>query len=131
MTSRGGPSGIRLLGLLAYLTLMSAMLLCESSPALGADLGKSPKQARVITASGVGRITEDNQYGRIMARRAALTDARRNLLIEAQKLLGTYDGKNKNVSGRVGPHSITSEKIEGAYYKVEISALMQDIVIYD
>jgi hypothetical protein len=64
-----------------------------------------------------------------MARRAALIDARRNLLAEAKRIAGG-SGKG-NISGHIGPHRIISEKIEGNMYKMEIAALLDDVKIYN
>jgi len=79
---------------------------------------------KIVTAAGVGKITENTQFGRMMARRAALTDARRNMLTEARKIKGGVGG---NVSGYVGSHSIISERIDGNLYKVEIEALLENL----
>lgn len=67
------------------------------------------------SATGKGRIKMDDAQGVMLARRAALTDARRNLLL-----------KQGYEVGRVGPHQIASEWREGNIYYVEVVAREND-----
>ncbi len=66
-------------------------------------------------ATGKGRIKTDDAQGILIARRAALTDARRNLLLSQG-----YE------VGRVGPHRVASEWREGDIYYVEVVARGND-----
>lgn len=73
----------------------------------------------VATAEGTGRIPEDTAQGRLLGRRAALTDARRNLLILRQKLLrGKFDARS--VSGKIAEVRIHSEKMDGGLYFLKV-----------
>jgi len=76
---------------------------------------------RGIVASGTGRVAEDTSQGRLLARRAALSDARRNLLA-LRKLYGRTDliASPSEVSGRTGSHGVRSERVEGGLYTVEV-----------
>jgi hypothetical protein len=87
--------------------------------------GERSGDKKIITAAGTGRIMENTKFGRMMARRAALSDARRNILLETRKINGGV-GKGE-VSGYVGPHSILSERTEGNIFRVEISAWLENI----
>ena len=77
------------------------------------------REQGLATADGVGRIPEDTAQGRLLARRAALTDARRNLLLLRQKLVdGKFDPRY--VSGRIAEVSIHSERVEGDLYFLKV-----------
>jgi hypothetical protein len=80
----------------------------------------------VVTAAGVGKISSKIAASRELARRAALTDARRNLLIEALRIRDGITGK-PSVSGHVGYHWIVSERREGYLYRVVLAARLVDI----
>jgi len=80
-------------------------------------------QGNIATAAGVGRITEDTAQGRLLGRRAALTDARRNLLILRQKLLREYGvpgSGTRRVSGRVAGVKVHSERIVDGLYFLQV-----------
>lgn len=84
-----------------------------------ANSGFLLREQGIATADGVGRIPEDTAQGRLLGRRAALTDARRNLLLLRQKLLdGTFDGRS--VSGKIAEVRIHSEKTDGALYYLKV-----------
>ena len=76
----------------------------------------------IATAAGVGRILEDTAQGRLLGRRGALTDARRNLLILRQKLLNdnNFNSKRNSVSGRIAGVVIHSEKIKNNLYFLQV-----------
>ncbi len=77
------------------------------------------REQGLATADGVGRIPEDTAQGRLLARRAALTDARRNLLLLRQRLVdGKFDPGS--VSGRIAEVSIHSERVEGDLYFLKV-----------
>jgi hypothetical protein len=80
----------------------------------------------VVTVAGVGKISSKSAVSRASARRVALTDARRNLLIEALRIREGITGK-PNVSGHVGYHWIVSERREGYLYRVVLAARLSDI----
>jgi hypothetical protein len=110
----------------------------------GADAGAGPPQALLsaaeaaenpdgayrgedmVTATGIGKIASQRAISRALARRAALSDARRNLLIEARRIREGVQGK-PNVSGYVGRHWIVSERREGFLYKVTLAARLSDL----
>ena len=76
-----------------------------------------PDENRAV-ASGVGLIKEDNAQEIFLARRAALLDARRNLLALRRKLL---DGSApRNLSGHVFAHKVFGERVEGNLYFLEV-----------
>ena len=107
------------------------------------ELVKTQDSGRVVfgdtaTASGVGRITEDTARGRLLGRRAALTDARRNLLILRQKLLREYGvpgSGTRRVSGRVAGVKVHSERIvDGLYFlqvDMPLDKLMEGVVEFE
>lgn len=73
---------------------------------------------------GVGRIVQSTAQGRLLARRAALTDARRGLLLLRQRILADSALRERAfwLAGRVPPVQILSEKIEGGLYFIEVEA---------
>jgi len=76
----------------------------------------------IATAAGVGRIPDDTAQGRLLGRRAALTDARRNLLILRQKLLNdtNFNSKRYKISGNIAGVVIHSEKIKNSLYFLQV-----------
>jgi hypothetical protein len=80
----------------------------------------------VVTATGIGKIASLRAASRMSARRAALSDARRNLLIEARRIREGIQGKS-NISGHVDHHWIVSERREGNLYKVTLAARLSDL----
>jgi hypothetical protein len=83
-----------------------------------------------VVASGVGRILENTGQGKLLARRAALTDARRNLLELRQKLLGdpVFKSGTRRVSGRVVAPNVYSERIEGDLYFLETDVPLDSLL---
>lgn len=73
---------------------------------------------------GVGRIVQDTAQGRLLARRAALTDARRGLLLLRRRILADSALRQRALwlAGRVPPVQILSERIEGGLYFIEVEA---------
>jgi hypothetical protein len=86
-----------------------------------------------VSTSGVGRIGEDTARGRALARRAALTDARRNLLELRQKLLGDpiFKFESRTVSGRIIAPDIRSERVEGDFYHIDIDVELEELLKTD
>ncbi len=83
--------------------------------------------SEIATAEGVGRIPEDTAQGRLLGRRAALTDARRNLLILRKRLVeGKFDPGS--VSGTIAEVSIHSEKMEGGLYFLEVDVPLKRLL---
>jgi hypothetical protein len=76
----------------------------------------------IATAAGVGRIPEDTAQGKLIGRRGALTDARRNLLILRQKLLNddSFSGKKYSISGKIAGVVIHSERIKNNLYFLQV-----------
>ena len=82
-------------------------------------------EQNIATAAGVGKIPDDTAQGKLLGRRAALTDARRNLLILRQKLLNDdrfseKDIKKFKVSGRIAGVVIHSERIKNNLYFLQV-----------
>jgi hypothetical protein len=86
----------------------------------------APAADDVVTATGIGKIASRSAVSRELARRAALTDARRNLLIEARKIRGGNQ-RDPNISGHVGYHWIVSERKDSAIYRVTLAARLADL----
>jgi hypothetical protein len=82
---------------------------------------KVSKSKKIVTAHGIGKIAAQNAVSRGKARRAALTDARRNLLLEAKRIR-TGDRSETGVSGYVKSHWIVAEKRDGSFYRVTLAA---------
>lgn len=76
-------------------------------------------EQNVATAEGIGRILDNTSQGKLLGRRAALTDARRNLLILRQELLGKKG--NYNVSGKISQVRVHSEHSDEKFYYLKVS----------
>jgi hypothetical protein len=82
-------------------------------------------EQNIATAAGVGRIPDDSAQGKLLGRRGALTDARRNLLILRQKLLNDdrfseKDIKRYKISGKIAGVVIHSERIKNNLYFLQV-----------
>ena len=85
------------------------------------------REQEIATAEGVGRIPEDTAQGRLLGRRAALIDARRNLLLLRQKLLeGKFDARS--VSGKIAEVRIHSEKTDGGLYFLKVDVPLNSLM---
>jgi len=86
-----------------------------------------------ISVTGVGRVMDDTAQGKLLGRRAAITDARRKLLIQRQQLLGdprfqTNHGTT-NVSGFLtGTQKINSEGVRNGIYFIEIEMRLSELL---
>jgi hypothetical protein len=87
-----------------------------------------------VVISGAGRIPDNTAQGKLLARRAALTDARRNLLALRHRLLKDPRFKSQSsvhsVSGRLsGPsQTIRSERVEGGLFFLELDMRLDDLL---
>ncbi len=83
-----------------------------------------------LTVTGRGRITQSDAQGKALARRAALTDARRNVLLLREKLLDNIASRQKlqRISGRVIAPKVHSERTEGSFYLLEIDAPLNGLL---
>ncbi|MDR3265879.1 MAG: hypothetical protein LBT15_07705 [Synergistaceae bacterium] len=99
----------------------------------GQDSARAYEADNRASASGLGRITEDSPQGRLLARRAALMDARRNLLVLRKKILEGPQSDVRSVSGRlVAPsQKIQSERVEGNLYRLEIEVRLDELLRTD
>lgn len=79
-------------------------------------------------SQGTGRIIRGRPNALILAKRAALTDARRGLLILRRELREGIHGINNSVSGYVPPVEILSETESGDLYIVEVRALLSELM---
>ena len=83
-------------------------------------------QTNTAYVRGVGRILQDDSQGLLLARRAALTDARRGLLLLRKEILSSENYKQNSrslrLSGHVPPLRLLSETISDELYFVEVEA---------
>ena len=80
-----------------------------------------------IVAAGIGRIEPNTAQGRLLARRAALADARRNLLTLRKDFGGeSAPSGSRSISGSIGRHGVSSESVEGNFYKLELEMSFED-----
>ncbi|MDR1472913.1 MAG: hypothetical protein LBS75_10370 [Synergistaceae bacterium] len=77
-----------------------------------------------IAATGNGEILNDTAQGRLLAKRAALTDARRNLLMLRHDAMNGEP--SRGASGRIGTHRVTSERAFGGTYEVEVEMSLDE-----
>ncbi len=100
----------------------------ESVPEAHANIRWSDGMA-VVT--GRGRIVGDDAQSRALARRAALTDARRNFLVLRERLVqgDSYAQRRRSVvSGIVRASEVHSERIEGSFYLLELDVSLNDLL---
>ena len=98
-----------------------AMPLAEPVPATTEDLLRMTEESLYADwqenrafVRGVGRVVQNTAQGRLLARRAALTDARRGLLSLRQRILADPElrGRALWLAGPVPPVRILTERIE-------------------
>ena len=79
---------------------------------------------------GVGRVVQSTAQGRLLARRAALTDARRGLLSLRQRILADPElrGRALWLAGPVPPVRILTERIEGGLYFIEVETALSRLL---
>ena len=92
---------------------------------------------------GVGRVVQDTAQGRLLARRAALTDARRGLLLLRghiledpalrelrQRILADPElrGRALWLAGPVPPVRVLSERIEDGLYFIEVETALSRLL---
>lgn len=79
---------------------------------------------------GVGRVVQNTAQGRLLARRAALTDARRGLLLLRGHILDDPALREQTLwlSGPVPPVRILSERIEGGLYFIEVETALSRLL---
>ena len=79
---------------------------------------------------GVGRIAQSTAQGRLLARRAALTDARRGLLLLRRRILADPElrGRALWLAGPVPPVRILTERIEGGLYFIEVETALSRLL---
>ena len=135
----------RWMGPAAFAAIGAVLLLCLifGAPASGAHsteelLRMTQESLRTDWATdrafvrGVGRIVQAGPSGRLLARRAALLDARRGLLLLREEALKgparAGVGKIRSVSGQVPPVRILSERSDGALYFVEVEAALSELL---
>ena len=79
-------------------------------------------------STGAGRIVDDMPNAVSLARRAALSDARRGLLILKRELKEGRPRTNDYVSGYVPPVKIISETNSEDIYIVEVEAVLSELM---
>ncbi|MDR1917003.1 MAG: hypothetical protein LBQ58_10565 [Synergistaceae bacterium] len=92
------------------------------------ELTKFSTTPNSIIAVGSGKITDSTTQGKLLAKRAALTDARRNLLILKQDIQRNkgFAGKTQSASGYIGAHRVKSEHVDGNIYKLEVEMSLDE-----
>ena len=133
------PAFLFFLSVLSVLPVTSCMALADqplSRPdardlrAMTRDSGRAYPKENIAVASGVGWIREDTAQERLLARRAALLDARRNLLALRRKLLAGSRAKPE-LSGHVTAHRIFGERIKGNLYFLEVEVPLDELLEAD
>ncbi len=85
-------------------------------------------EADTASVLGVGKILQDDSLGLMRARRAAITDAQRGLLILRRSILEKKPPRPGSVSGSVPPFQVLSEDIRDGIYFVKIQAVLSELV---
>ena len=132
-----------LLGTCLFLSraVLSNVISSKPDAGIGSNVEASIKEAEAktrtsgnqISVTGVGRVIEDTAQGKLLGRRAAITDARRKLLIQRQQLIGdprfqTNHGTT-NVSGFLtGTQRIKSEGVRNGIYFIEIEMRLSELL---
>ena len=84
--------------------------------------------ADVASVRGVGKITQNDTQGLIIARRAAINDARRGLLILRRGILEGKPLSPESVSGNVPALTILSEETGDGLYFVDIEVSLSELL---
>ena len=79
-------------------------------------------------STGTGRIIQGKPNAEALARRAALSDARRGLLILRRELKEGRPRRSDDVSGYIPPVKIISEEESGDIYIVEVEAALSELM---
>ena len=85
-------------------------------------------EADTASVRGVGKISQDDGQGLLNARRAAINDARRGLLILKRGLLEDKAMRPESISGNVPPIIILSEDIRDGLSFVDIEAALSELL---
>lgn len=88
-------------------------------------------EADTVLARGVGKIMQGDAMNLILARRAAITDAQRGLLILRRGIREGTPPSPESVSGYLPPFRILSEDIRDGLYFVEIEAVLSELMEED
>lgn len=139
--------GAVLLGTCLFLSRAVLSNVSESSPSVPEIMQSSARtrmtatEAKIdtygnrISVTGVGRVADDTAQGRLLGRRAAITDARRKLLIQRQRLIGdprfqTNRGAT-GVSGFLtGTQTVKGERVRNGVYSVEMEMRIDELTHY-
>lgn len=79
-------------------------------------------------STGIGRIIQGKPNAEALARRAALSDARRGLLILRRELKEGRPRRSDDVSGYIPPVKIISEEESGDIYIVEVEVVLSELM---
>lgn len=91
-------------------------------------------EQNIAYARGVARITEESAKGYWLARRGALADARRALLLLKERIANESDYNSLDyeneviLSGKVPPIKLLSETVQDGLYFVEVEARLNDLL---
>ena len=107
----------------AYAEYSADVLLRMTIDSLSYDV-----KADTASARGVGKILQADGQGLLSARRVAINDARRGLLILKRGLLEGKTIRPESVSGNVPPFTILSEDARDGLYFVDIEVTLSDLM---
>ncbi|MBR0257151.1 MAG: hypothetical protein IJQ58_05385 [Synergistaceae bacterium] len=79
-------------------------------------------EANTARSCGTARITQEGNSGLIIARRAAIVDAQRGLLLLRRAIKEGKPPRSDSVSGNLPPFRVISEDVKEGVYFVEIQA---------
>lgn len=77
---------------------------------------------------GVGKISREGSVGIFLARRAALVDAQRGLLILRREIQEGQPARIDSVSGYVPPIRLLSESVKDGLYFVEVETSLSELM---
>ena len=119
--------------------LMIVTVLCCVSPAFSeystddllkmtVDSLKADRENDIASVRGVGKITQEGSVGVFLARRTAIADARRGLLILKRSLEEKRPPRMDSVSGHVPGIKVKSEFMRGGLYFVEAEVRLSELL---
>lgn len=85
-------------------------------------------EADIASVRGAGKIQNNDSQSLLSARRAAINDARRGLLILKRGLVEGEPMRPHSVSGNVPPFTILSEYVKDGLYFVDIEVSLSELL---
>ena len=119
--------------------VMMMLVLCCVSPVFGeystddllkmtVDSLKVDRETDTATVRGVGKVSQDGALGVYLARRAAIADAQRGLLILKRSLEEGRPTRMESVSGYVPGLKVKSESMSEGLYFVEAEVSLSELL---